>query len=802
MAHGNGIETNESGRIIHDGMWQNDEPVDKMRRLSSTKAFFSTQSLGNIMNIPASTVVAAPLSSQVTNKSTAEASSKKPPMTYQPADLAPVKEQDQLEPVVNVRLHDAHGRKGTFRGMVLNGVPHSVGHMIYSDASSDVLTYQGFWEYGDWKQGRVEYRNGDTFHGDWSHNIRVREGHGTFYYPNGDTFEGSCRNNKRQGLGRFQFQDGSLFEGGFDRGEFHGPGCKYVHRDGRIYIGDFVRGLRSGYGKETYPDGTLRYEGEWIEDEPLHSSKVKPPPEGFVLLEPEDDGDKALNVSNNNNNQESDTKSSTSIPAILVETKDCTTVVAQTVKDAMGNEGMYTGLVRSGLPHGVGRMVYASEIREGFWRDGRLEGHARAFFRNGDFYEGHFVRSQRQGKGVYKWTDGRIYEGDYLNDQRHGNGRFIYPSGDEYVGDYFLGQRQGKGKFTFADGSSYNGEWQQSVYHGYGELKEVNGSTYKGEWRGGLRHGKGEQQRAVDGRFVHGEWIEDSFVEPSQNTSPSSEEAEISKTVRYTVEGVAQQNSYGNDQTTTGKSESLLKWGSLDGENNRWNSNSQELEINDMLAATTSKTTSSFKEVTSANGYDGIEDELVPSVDATMESASVAVADPVVINKENKEDDIDIDSDSRSLPVEAPTISDIELKDSSVDKTFSEPNSTSINLLAQPVPAGEVSMNSKDDNCNDNNPTATSPIVTAEDAVGDMNVINYGGKFIENDHSNINAEMSLVGKIEKTSISETIPIASNPTGSLMLSPTDDETIPTQNAYSAKVAKHPTKFVKTPPSDDE
>ena len=86
-------------------------------------------------------------------------------------------------------------------------------------------------------------------------------------------------------------------------------------------------------------------------------------------------------------------------------------MVEARVQDAQGNLGTFTGLVLDDLPHGVGRMVYTGEIREGFWKHGYLEGHARAFFSNGDYYEGNFIQSQREGMGIYKWKDGRIYEG-------------------------------------------------------------------------------------------------------------------------------------------------------------------------------------------------------------------------------------------------------------------------------------------------------------------------------------------------------------------------------------------------------
>ena len=522
MAHGKGVETDHDGTIVHKGQWLNDEP-------------------------------------DVFRGDTA-------PVISDDSEVDEIDEQHLLKPVVNIVAWDARGRKGIFRGMLLNDVPHNVGHMVYD--SGDVASFQGFWDYGDWQKGRNEYRNGDVYDGDFHNNVRsgegryewadgrqyhggwkadMREGQGKFLFPNGDVFEGHFVAGKRHGLGRFECHDNSLFEGSFKKGEFHGHGCKYVHRDGRVYLGDFSEGARHGYGKELYPDGTLRYEGEWNHDEPLNSGKIQPPPEGFVLV----DGDEDLPL----NDVPSTSKEASPAPSIYIQTRDCKTVVEEKLKDAAGNEGKFTGLILNGLPHGVGRMVYSCEIREGFWKHGHLDGHARAFFQSGDFYDGMFCNSVREGKGVYKWSDGRVYEGDYVNDQRHGHGHFVYPNGDHYVGSYANGMRSGRGKFTFSDGSSYNGEWQDSKYHGYGELKEINESYYKGDWKHGMKHGRGKEYEAEDSLLLVGEWEEGELIKKID----VSEEEVTEKVADPPVESAIVE-------------QADLHWGLLDGENRRWES--------------------------------------------------------------------------------------------------------------------------------------------------------------------------------------------------------------------------------------
>eukprot|EP00547_Thalassionema_nitzschioides_P000709 CAMPEP_0194214532 /NCGR_PEP_ID=MMETSP0156-20130528/15765_1 /TAXON_ID=33649 /ORGANISM="Thalassionema nitzschioides, Strain L26-B" /LENGTH=906 /DNA_ID=CAMNT_0038942809 /DNA_START=5 /DNA_END=2722 /DNA_ORIENTATION=+ len=545
MAHGQGVEMDtNTGTILHEGEWQNDEPMEIRGRKAASTLKSPSASNDENDNKPAEAAAASSASimsyffGSSSNNSTTKAEddldtkhhNNDNSQQYHPN--ANYDTQKDLTPVVNESLSDSKGRQGLFRGMMLRGLPHGVGHMVYHKHSEPlVASYQGFWDYGDWKQGRVEYRNGDVFSGDFNaqflrvgpgqylwkdgrqyhgdYENDVRQGQGRFCYPNGDLYEGQFLRGMRHGTGRFEFADGSSYEGPFESGEFHGSGCTYIHKDGRVYYGDFCHGQRNALGKELYPDGSLRYEGEWHNDAPLHEKKIQPPPAGFVLQE--DD----FNNCDEQQQKEETAKAIAKLkqnhspaPAIVAETKDCQTVVEQTIRDAQGNAGTYTGLVLaiSQVPHGVGRMVYVGEIREGFWKAGYLEGHARAFFANGDFYEGLFRQSQRKGPGVYKWKDGRIYEGQYENDVRHGQGRFLYPSGDEYVGMYENGMRCGNGLFHFSDGSLYQGEWKNSQYHGYGVLKDArSGIYYKGFWKDGKKHGFGENCDH-NGQKYFGEW--------------------------------------------------------------------------------------------------------------------------------------------------------------------------------------------------------------------------------------------------------------------------------------------------------
>mmetsp|Transcript_21953 Transcript_21953/g.52250 ORF Transcript_21953/g.52250 Transcript_21953/m.52250 type:complete len:765 (-) Transcript_21953:59-2353(-) len=188
-------------------------------------------------------------------------------------------------------------------------------------------------------------------------------------------------------------------------------------------------------------------------------------------------------------------------------------VVNKKLLDPYGDKGTYTGVVlrNTGMPHGLGRMIYEEDRRvfEGDWRHGRWHGYGRASFSNGDSYEGEYKFDQRHGTGMYRWNDGRVYDGQFLEDKRHGRGVFTWPDGAVYEGDFVNGQRQGHGKYTFADGGQYEGSWKDGRYDGFGTCTWEDGRRYRGEWRNGMAHGRGTETYP-NGNIRHeGEWIDD-----------------------------------------------------------------------------------------------------------------------------------------------------------------------------------------------------------------------------------------------------------------------------------------------------
>eukprot|EP00069_Balaena_mysticetus_P014332 bmy_22295T0 len=62
---------------------------------------------------------------------------------------------------------------------------------------------------------------------------------------------------------------------------------------------------------------------------------------------------------------------------------------------------------------------------------------------------------------------------------------FRFRNGDEYEGDWVRDQRQGHGTLRRADGSIYEGQWHGDVFSGQGSMTHCSGGVYRGLWING-----------------------------------------------------------------------------------------------------------------------------------------------------------------------------------------------------------------------------------------------------------------------------------------------------------------------------
>jgi len=139
-------------------------------------------------------------------------------------------------------------------------------------------------------------------------------------------------------------------------------------------------------------------------------------------------------------------------------------------------------------------------------------GQGKAFYENGDTYDGTYVEGLRRGKGTYTWKKfGDTFEGQYEENKKHGFGKLTYRSnvgeeeddgGDEpkaprdgtYLGYFHAGLR------GCAEGQAPNEAPSD------GTFTYANGDIYVGQYRAGKKHGDGTYAYAKDGTKLIGQW--------------------------------------------------------------------------------------------------------------------------------------------------------------------------------------------------------------------------------------------------------------------------------------------------------
>ena len=146
----------------------------------------------------------------------------------------------------------------------------------------------------------------------------------------------------------------------------------------------------------------------------------------------------------------------------------------------------------------------------GDYRGDEREGEGEAKYRNGDSYNGAWVRGKRHGYGEYHYkSSGLVYQGDWTEDLKHGRGLVLFPNGDKldclWEKDALT---DGKGTVDYASvGCKYTGELKSAKQHGTGLLMYASKACYKGSFEADRRHGYGFIQYPTgtlfEGQFEH-----------------------------------------------------------------------------------------------------------------------------------------------------------------------------------------------------------------------------------------------------------------------------------------------------------
>ena len=110
----------------------------------------------------------------------------------------------------------------------------------------------------------------------------------------------------------------------------------------------------------------------------------------------------------------------------------------------------------------LGLLITSSAIaRSTGCKEGNCEnGFGKWVYTDKTTYEGEWVQTQKQGKGIETWPNGYIYNGEFKNSVWNGQGKLTFPNGATYEGKWENGFMNGEGKFTWSDGKEKIGIWK------------------------------------------------------------------------------------------------------------------------------------------------------------------------------------------------------------------------------------------------------------------------------------------------------------------------------------------------------
>ncbi len=261
--------------------------------------------------------------------------------------------------------------------------------------------------------------------------------------------EGDCVD----GIGTYKFPSGTLYEGSFKKGQFHGYGiCHYA--DGDVYEGWWSERMPDGKGK-LIKDGGKTIIGLWKKGELIDKS-------GEVLD-------------------------------------------SEFVEKTIRKGDIQIGCLVGDCKNGLGIMGFPNGDKyEGTFVNGKFHGPGKWIYHYGDVFEGTYVNNHAHGNGKILHKDNSITSGiwengAYLGETREGNlrdctyadcgnirqGMFTYPDGSVYVGEFKNSKPEGWGRIEYVSGEIYEGDWKNDIANGYGTFTTSDGQEYIGIWENG-----------------------------------------------------------------------------------------------------------------------------------------------------------------------------------------------------------------------------------------------------------------------------------------------------------------------------
>lgn len=412
-------------------------------------------------------------------------------------------------------------------------------------------------------RGKMVYRTGDTYEGDFVNGKNV--GHGTYTFKNGQVYVGQFSDNLRNGKGKFTFSDGSIYAGSFVKGNFIGHGT-YISKNGIDQTGKFTVGqivdLRSNlvdtyWGKAEIVEilsDKYKVRDLWFRTtEIVTAQRIRPftPPVKYEIGQKVEVMDKGVwykgeiigNEVAYNDHYRIRFERATGRQDLSESVRYLRPGIASSNAQTPSTSNCLSG----NCLNGFGKYLFANgNTFEGNFVNGRSNGKGKVVNTDGSSYVGDFVNGKMEGIGIYVYANGNTYRGGWLGNLKSGQGtQTLKQSGELYVGQFAGDKRNGKGKATYKNGDTYDGDWVNGVREGQATYNFPNGSYFIGGFKNDKQHGLGKQFNKLTGRMTEGTWKDGVFentpsvakITPVPDVGPKSPVVETKTFLRETLNG-------------------------------------------------------------------------------------------------------------------------------------------------------------------------------------------------------------------------------------------------------------------------
>ena len=197
-------------------------------------------------------------------------------------------------------------------------------------------------------------------------------GPGELLFSDGSQKNGCFYDDNFVGWNNFIDKNGTIYVGLFINDKLNGKGLQYMHENEHIYRGDFVNGLRHGFGKDFRKN--VRYEGEFLNDKKCGK--------GQIMF-------------------------------------------------SSGDE--YKGEFKDNLFNGYGRYKWKNgDEYIGYYLNGKYHGEGLHKWGNNEYYKGQFINGVKEGRGEIGFNGGKKIIVNFVKGKPHGIGIYYDDLGNQY----------------------------------------------------------------------------------------------------------------------------------------------------------------------------------------------------------------------------------------------------------------------------------------------------------------------------------------------------------------------------------